>query len=318
MKTSMISGIKKLAQIAWSGLSSILPTIKKSDGGDTRLVANPQSLTEGNMTALITGKVTGGSITIENVNQITQIFDFQSSKRQNNVKSVVEETAKLVEGKDVPDSPINHDWTARFFNYIQDVSSEDIQPLWARILAGEVERPGSVSLQTLSILRDLDHTIAKRFEKLCSCSMFLGIPGKVYFDGRVCSLGRRAGNNALGQYGLDYGVLNSLSEYRLITTDLSSWIDYRGYVLTHTSIRGGVRLMPLRFQKKYWAFSLIDPAINIPDQIKITGPALTKAGRELAHVVKPTLVPEYHTALTEYLATLNLKITPVRKAVELV
>ena len=314
----MIPGIKKLAQIAWSGLSSILPTIKKSNGGDTRLVANPQSHAERNMTALIEGKVTGGNITIENVNQITQVFDFQSSKRQNNVKSVIEETAKLVEGKDVPDTPIDHDWTARFFNYIQDVSSEDIQPLWSRILAGEVERPGSVSLQTLSILRDLDHKIAKRFEKLCSCSMFLCIPGKVYFDGRVCSLGKHAGNNALDQYGLGYAVLNSLSEYRLIKPELSSWIDYRGHVLTHTTIRGGERLMPLRFQKQYWVFSLIDPAVDIKDQIQIAGPALTKAGREIAHIVNPTLVPEYHTALTEYFAALNLKITSLGNDEELI
>ena len=33
---------------------------------------------------------------------------------------------------------------------------EDTQLLWARVLAGEVERPGAISLRTLEILRNLD------------------------------------------------------------------------------------------------------------------------------------------------------------------
>ena len=91
-----------------------------------------------------------GELTIaETVNQRIQ---FQEEKRQGNIGAVVRQAAAQLGGKDVPDHEPDHDWTARFFNEIQDVSSGDMQTLWAKVLAGEVERPGSTSIKTLTHL----------------------------------------------------------------------------------------------------------------------------------------------------------------------
>ena len=67
---------------------------------------------------------------------VRQRVQFQEEKRHRNIGSVVGQTAELLGEKDVPDQEPDHDWTARFFNYIQDVSSEEMQLLWAKVSGG--------------------------------------------------------------------------------------------------------------------------------------------------------------------------------------
>ena len=97
---------------------------------------------------------------------ITQSIEFQGRKRLVNTRAVLEGAAKELEGKQVDDHEPDPDWTARFFDCVQDVSSDDLQKIWAKILAGEVETPGKTSLRTLSILRDMSQNDAKRFSEL--------------------------------------------------------------------------------------------------------------------------------------------------------
>lgn len=96
-------------------------------------------------------------------NEIEARLSFQEEKRQSNIKAVVGMAAEEVGEKEVPDQEIDHDWTARFFADVQDVSSEQMQQIWAKILAGEVEKPGRTSLRTLSILKDMTRKDAELF-----------------------------------------------------------------------------------------------------------------------------------------------------------
>ena len=98
---------------------------------------------------------------------IVQRVEYQERKRLANVRSVVEEAADELGDKEVPDHEPDPDWTARFFNEVQDVSSEDMQKIWAKILAGEVESPGRTSLRTLDTLRDMTKKDAKMFTDIC-------------------------------------------------------------------------------------------------------------------------------------------------------
>ena len=49
---------------------------------------------------------------------------------------------------------------------MQDVTSEHMQRIWAKILAGEVETPGRTSLRTLSILKNMTQQDARSFEEV--------------------------------------------------------------------------------------------------------------------------------------------------------
>ena len=97
---------------------------------------------------------------------IRQRIEFQEGKRQANIASVILEAAVDLGEKEVPAQEPDPDWTARFFDGVQDVSSEDMRKIWAKILSGEVEGPGRTSLRTLSILRDMSQRDAKALSAL--------------------------------------------------------------------------------------------------------------------------------------------------------
>lgn len=55
------------------------------------------------------------------------------------------------------------DWFIRFFDSVGNISNEDMQLLWARVLAGEIKTPGSFSLRTLETLRNMTRKEAEVF-----------------------------------------------------------------------------------------------------------------------------------------------------------
>jgi hypothetical protein len=100
-------------------------------------------------------------------------------RRQENIESIMEKAVDaLPPPEQVSDQPVEQDWVSRFFRECQDISDEQMQLIWARILAGEVAQPRSFSPRTLSIVRDLTKYDAETFAKLCSFTWF--IPGTEY------------------------------------------------------------------------------------------------------------------------------------------
>ena len=130
----------------------------------------------------------GGRIRI-GPDDIRQWIEFQARKRVANVKSIADHAAEQLGEMEVRDHDPDPDWAARFFDIAQDVSSEDLQKLWARILAGEVETPGRTSLRTLSILKNVSQSEAKQFEAL----MRYRIGNFIFTDGCRAVSGNRFG-----------------------------------------------------------------------------------------------------------------------------
>lgn len=99
-------------------------------------------------------------------------LNHQEQKRQLNVESIVATAAEdLSEDVDVSDDPVDEDWVARFFGAAQDVSSQEMQALWGKLLAGEVRRPGSFSLRCLDTLRNLAIGEARLFKRVLSYAL---------------------------------------------------------------------------------------------------------------------------------------------------
>ena len=112
---------------------------------------------------------------------------------------------------------------------------------WARVLAGEVASPGSTSLRTMNILRNLDQRTALIFRRLCSLAVSMSIPGVKDLDHRVISLKGKAAQNSLQDYGLAFDVLNLLNEHELIIADYNSWFDYRSCIARQKNRRSRTR-----------------------------------------------------------------------------
>ena len=117
-----------------------------------------------------------GMLEIDREN-ITQKIEFQERKRLVNVRSVATYAAEELAEKEVQDHNPDPDWTARFFDCVQDVSSEEMQMLWGRLLSGEVRSPGSTSLRTLETLRNMSKTDAEMFSDACNFVFFDGLTG---------------------------------------------------------------------------------------------------------------------------------------------
>lgn len=66
------------------------------------------------------------------------------------------------------------DWFMRFYENVGNVSNEEMQLLWAKILAGEVHQSGTYSLQLLDILKNFTQKQAKLFYKVCDYCLVSG------------------------------------------------------------------------------------------------------------------------------------------------
>jgi uncharacterized repeat protein (TIGR03899 family) len=94
-------------------------------------------------------------------------IEWLENRRQENIEAVSELAMKFLP-ETVSTGPVDPDWTVRFFDYCQDVSNEQMQSLWAKLLSGEVEKPGSFSQRTLGIVRDMRPQDAMAFTKLAT------------------------------------------------------------------------------------------------------------------------------------------------------
>lgn len=97
---------------------------------------------------------------------------FRENEKQNNIDNISEIAAEqLAQEETVSDKPVGNDWTKRFFNYVEDISDEEMQLLWGRILAGEIKSPESYSLRTLELLKNLSKKEAETFMKFASLAV---------------------------------------------------------------------------------------------------------------------------------------------------
>lgn len=103
-------------------------------------------------------------------------IDYQERKRQKNIENITAAAAEeLAQETSIPDNSPDEDWITRFFSCAQDISSDEMQELWGRILSGEIKRPGSYSLRTLEFVKSLTKSEAQTFEQLAKIAV--QIPG---------------------------------------------------------------------------------------------------------------------------------------------
>ena len=254
-----------------------------ADASALHIIAKAQSEARAYLTM---GSDVHGTFDITREN-ITQSIEFQGRKRLVNTRAVLEGAGKELEGKQVDNHEPDPDWTARFFDCVQDVSSDDMQKIWAKILAGEIETPGRTSLRTLSILRDMSQNDAKRFSEL----MIFRIS-----DFILGPFAQQVTNEPLDTYlltmvniGLAYPSLTAYSPIRLSKKGTYDREQY-GHVLR---IEG--------------------PSETEIDTMELDATVLTPSGMELAAFCIHEPKSEYLSCFARYLQKqeCNLKLAPI-------
>ena len=222
---------------------------------------------------------------------IAQSIEFQTRKRLANARSVLEGAAEELVDKEVPDHEQDADWNARFFDCVQDVSSEDMQQIWAKILAGEVESPGRTSLRTLDTLRNMTKRDAEMFRDVCDLVLSNDF---VFYHDSVKSIG-----------ALNYSNLLHLQDCGLINV---------GPILVKGFTWGTTE--EILFTCHNTAL-IVTKNAAAKKELKIPDILLTTAGKELSAVVQTTLNIEYLQSFSRFLKSENCQLFYFEGAVTL-
>ena len=106
-----VEGEVAAQRILTEGQATTMQVIAKAQAEARSTLVSPDALVE--------GQITIGEL-------IAQRIQFQEEKRQANIGAVVRQASLRLEDKEVDNYEVDHDWTARFFSDVQDVSSEDL------------------------------------------------------------------------------------------------------------------------------------------------------------------------------------------------
>ena len=137
---------------------------------------------------------------------------YQEAKRQSNLERITQIAADDFDGteeigSDRPDS----DWTTRFFRIAEDITTDEMQALWGKVLAGEVKRPGSFSLRTLEMLKNISQKEAEIFTRVARIAFTSG--DKVF----VPNIDK--GKFLNDHFGIDFSDLLLLQEIGLLLSN---------------------------------------------------------------------------------------------------
>lgn len=250
--------------------------------------------------ARIAAKKFGQRVIREQVN-----LDMVSAIAADELKQTTNAINQQIDGGS--EKTINDDWLNHFEKEASQKNTQEMQSLFGRILAGEIRKPDSYSIKTVKILGELDPTAARLFKKLCSVCVVLEIPdGSQVFDIRVLSLGGNAASNALSKYDLSFDQLNILHEYGLIIADYNSQCDYQSCVVNKSNQVD----LPFLHQRRYWA--LLPSSERAENkEYRLSGVALSRAGRELFRIVDQDSMEEYTEALRKFFERQNLQMTEI-------
>lgn len=90
----------------------------------------------------------------------------EEGKKQENIESITERAIPLLSPEAKPEN-VDADWIVHLFEKGRLVSDKEMQSLWARILAGEANNPGSYSKRTVELVSTMDKSDTQLFTNFC-------------------------------------------------------------------------------------------------------------------------------------------------------
>ena len=99
-------------------------------------------------------------------NRAAERFIQEQMRMQSNMEIITAKAIPHLSDNAEPDK-IDDDWVANFFDKSRLVSDDQMQELWAKVLAGEGNHPGRFSRRTVNLIADLGAKEAELFQALC-------------------------------------------------------------------------------------------------------------------------------------------------------
>ena len=210
----------------------------------------------------------GVAINSEDFNRLMQRAGnrlvLQETIKQHNIESVIDNAYEILEKEEnCSEEPVEQGWINRFFDSVADVSDEDLQKLWGKVLAGEIKQPKSYSLRTLETLKNLSKYEAELFEKVAT--LVTTLQGNLFLTSET---------DILRRYEISYDAILCLDECGLINSD--GMVSYNPKISINDSVAIIAKSKLL----------LLKGTNERPTKISIGIFGLTRAGKELYSILK--------------------------------
>jgi hypothetical protein len=195
-------------------------------------------------------------------------------RRQENIEDITKMAVDALPSS-VSKDLVDQDWISRFFENCQDIRNEEMQLLWAKLLAMEVAKPGTFSLRTLRVIRDLAKDDALLFTRFCRFVWV--IPG---FG--LTPIIHDLEDNCFAEAGLSFTSLLHLESLGLIEFN----------ELTAFTLRQ-VSAVPALYYGRRHTLSVAEGKKDL----EIGRALMTSVGKEFAPVAGSTAVETYRTSV---------------------
>lgn len=216
-------------------------------------------------------------------------LNFQEAKKQLNIENVIAyATEELKNEQPVTDEPVDEDWSTRFFRIVEDVSNEEMQALWGKILAGEIKHPKSYSLRTLELIRNLSKNEADVFMKVANFAVKSG-NANFLFKGKDSKLLKE-------KYNISYSDTALLTEIGLLQP--GTFVNYQLFQQTADS------------QHVFTAGNIVFIAnikANTPT-IQMSVDVFSNAGNELLKLINSNPPMDYLTSIANSIKNENVDV----------
>ena len=205
-------------------------------------------------------------------------FVREETIKQQNIESITEKTFEKLDDTAKPED-IEDDWISNFFDKVKFISDNEMQELWAKLLAGESNEPGKYSKRTIELIASLDKKDAKLFNDLCTFC---------WFDGHEA-------------YSLIYNKADN-EIYKKMNINFSSLLHLQDIGLIQFNSTTGFRKLGF---KKYFTIYYYGKVINIEfkkdleNDLSIGNVMLTKSGQELISICNAELNEDFFMFIIE-------------------
>ena len=176
-------------------------------------------------------------------------------------------------------SEISDDWLTEFWSIAEKIGSPDIQAFFGRLLARNVEAPGTTSPATLRVLSTLTPQVAVRFEHFCRLSIRHG--GGVFVIHPTTFAFQNIG--PLDDYGVSYEDLFEFESYGLIRSSET--------IMTQHTADPPDEISSVDYAGR--------PAGIAYNELQVHRIMFTRAGAEIRNSLELTPIPKYTEALVK-------------------
>jgi hypothetical protein len=199
-------------------------------------------------------------------------FLAEEAQKQINIESITAKALPYIQEESKPQN-MENDWIVNFFDKCRLISDEQMQTLWAKVLAGEANSSGSYSKRTVNFLSSLDKQDAIHFATLCSLCWFFG-------DKYMVPLIYNDQESIYKEQGITFSFLEHLDDIGLVSfTPISQYSQIE---------------LPKHSCLFYYGIPInIEFPMEKDNSLEIGKVILTQIGRELAPICGSETVPSF-------------------------